>query len=130
MKLLNEIKFDANGLIPAIIQDAADNQVLTLCYMNRDAVAKTLETGLVHVFRRSRGRLMLKGESSGMTQAIQEVSYDCEGNSLLFKVAQKIAACHTGHKTCYFRVYNPKSDTVEIVGKPLFNPDEVYKKKG
>jgi len=130
MKLLAELRFDANGLIPAIVQDAENGEVLTLCYMNREAVTKTLETGLVHVFRRSRGRLMLKGETSGMIQRVKEVFCDCEGNSLLFKVEQEIAACHTGHRTCYFRRYDPEKDVIQTVGSPLFDPAQVYGKKG
>ena len=126
MKLLNELEFDEKGLIPAIIQDASDGQVLTLCHMNREAVAKTLETGLIHVFRRSQGRVMLKGETSGMTQAVTEVYYDCEGNSLLFKVAPKGAACAHGYKTCYYRRYDIHADATTTMGKPLFDPKKVY----
>ena len=96
MELISEVKFDKNGLIPAIIVDVSDNQVLTLCYMNDEALKTTVETGKVHVFRRSKGRLMLKGETSGHTQTVKEVYFDCDGNSLLFKVEQKVAACHAG----------------------------------
>ena len=81
MKLFDALNFNDAGLIPAMIVDAADNRPLTLCYMNRAAIEKTLETGLVHVFRRSKGRLMLKGETSGHTQAVKQVAIDCAGNS-------------------------------------------------
>ncbi|MDD5449719.1 MAG: phosphoribosyl-AMP cyclohydrolase, partial [Candidatus Omnitrophica bacterium] len=99
--MLDQIKFDEKGLIPAIIQDAKSKKVLTLCYMNKEALEKALETGKIHVFRRSKGRLMLKGETSGHVQTVKEFYIDCEGNSLLFMVEQKVAACHAGYFTCY-----------------------------
>jgi len=120
------LHFDEDGLIPAIIFDARDNQPLTLCYMDRAALQKTLETGLVHVFRRSRRRVMLKGETSGHTQRVVEVLVDCEGNSLAIKVEQKVAACHAGYYTCYYRRYDKATDTLEAQGKPVFDPDKVY----
>ncbi len=125
--IISKIKFNDQGLVPAIIQDYKSGAVLTLCYMNQDALEKTLETGLVYVFRRSKGRLMLKGETSGCTQKVKNVYIDCEGNSILFKIAQKRAACHTGYFTCYFRKMT-KSGGLKTEGKPLFDPKEVYKK--
>jgi len=86
MQLLDNIKFDDKGLIPAVIVNVADNRVLTLCFMNRDALEKTIETGKVHVFRRSQNRLMLKGETSGHTQLVEDVFFDCEGKSLVLKL--------------------------------------------
>jgi phosphoribosyl-AMP cyclohydrolase len=80
----------------------------------------------VHVFRRSKGRLMKKGGTSGHTQAVKKIYIDCEGNSLLIRVDQKVAACHTGHFSCYFTRYNPDTGRTETVGEPVFNPDEVY----
>ena len=126
MPLADMLHFDEDGLIPAIIFDARDNQPLTLCYMDRAALQKTLETGLVHVFRRSRRRVMLKGETSGHTQRVVEVLVDCEGNSLAIKVEQKVAACHAGYYTCYYRRYDKATDTLEAQGKPVFDPDKVY----
>jgi len=128
MKLLEQLKFDEKGLIPAIIVDAADGQVLTLCYMTREALQKTLETGMVYVFRRSQNRLMLKGESSGHIQTVKEVRMDCEGKSLTLRVEQKVAACHAGYRTCYFRKYDPKADRIEIVEQQVFDPKSVYGK--
>ena len=125
-EIISKIKFNDQGLVPAIIQDYKSGAVLTLCYMNKDALKKTLETGLVYVFRRSKGRLMLKGETSGCTQSVKSVYIDCEGNSMLFKIAQKRAACHTGYFTCYFRKM-AKSGGLKAEGKPLFDPKEVYK---
>ena len=125
-ELLEKIKFNDKGLIPAIIQDERSKEVLTLCYMNQDALIKTLEEGKVYVFRRSKGRLMLKGETSGCIQTLRSLSIDCEGNSLLFKVDQERAACHEGFFTCYFRQLK-KDGTFEIIGERIFDPKKVYK---
>ncbi|MBN1526773.1 MAG: phosphoribosyl-AMP cyclohydrolase [Candidatus Omnitrophica bacterium] len=126
-KLFELLKFDEKGLIPAIIQDEASGEVLTLCYMNKDALKKTMEEGNVHVFRRSKGRLMLKGETSGCTQKVKSLYIDCEGNSLVFKVEQKRAACHEGYFSCYFRRLD-KDGNVEITAERIFDPKDVYKK--
>lgn len=123
--MLDKIKFDEKGLIPAIIQDAKSKKVLTLCYMNGEALNKTLDEGKIYVFRRSKGKLMLKGETSGHIQAVKEVYIDCEGNSLLFLVEQKVAACHAGYFTCYYRRLNKKGE-LEIAEKMVFNPVKVY----
>ncbi|MBI2495694.1 MAG: hypothetical protein HYW10_03915 [Candidatus Omnitrophica bacterium] len=100
--LLKVLQFGAQGLIPAVVQDAKTRQVLTLCYLNRAALKKSLETGTVHLFRRSQQRLAQKGETSGHIQVIREVRVDCEGKSLLLLVRQRVAACHAGYFTCYF----------------------------
>jgi len=125
-ELLEKIKFNDEGLIPAIIQDEKSKGVLTLCYMNKDALLKTLEEGKIYVFRRSKGRLMLKGETSGCIQKVKSLSLDCEGNSLLFGVDQERAACHEGYFTCYFRRLK-KDGTFEVIGKRIFDPKKVYK---
>ncbi|MDR4509363.1 MAG: phosphoribosyl-AMP cyclohydrolase [Candidatus Brocadiaceae bacterium] len=126
MQLLEKLHFDEKGLIPSIIADVSDGKVLTLCYMNKDAVLKTIETGKVHVFRRSQNRLMIKGETSGHVQTVKKVHFDCEGNSILFAVEQKIAACHAGYKTCFYREYRPETDAIIIEEKRVFDPDNVY----
>jgi len=125
-KLMKCVKFDEKGLVPAIIQDAKSKEVLTLCYMNREALEKTLSEGRVYVFRRSKGRLMLKGETSGCVQKVKSVAIDCEGNSALFGVEQKRAACHAGYFTCYFRKLG-KDGKVKITAKRVFDPAKVYK---
>ncbi len=127
MQLLDSIKFDDKGLIPAVIVNVADNRVLTLCFMNQDALEKTIETGKVHVFRRSQNRLMLKGETSGHTQLVEEIFFDCEGKSLVLKVKQNIAACHTGYMSCYYRKYNNKTGSIEINEERIFDPEKTYK---
>lgn len=125
--MLEALHFDEQGLIPAVIVDKPSGNVLTLCYMNKEALKKTLETGEVYVFRRSRGRVMQKGEISGHTQTVKEIYVDCEGNSLLIKVEQKVAACHLGYFTCYFRKFNPRTKQLEIVEEKVFTPEEAYK---
>ena len=126
MQLLTNLKFDDKGLIPVVIVNVTDNRVLTLCFMNQDALEKTIETGQVHVFRRSKNRLMLKGETSGHTQSVEEVFFDCEGKSLVIKVKQKVAACHAGYMSCYYRKYNDKTDNIEIIEEKVFDPEKTY----
>lgn len=126
MELADALKFDDAGLIPAIIVDSADNRPLTLCYLNREALEKTLETGLVHVFRRSKGRLMIKGETSGHTQAVKSIAADCDGNSIAITVDQKVAACHAGYRSCYYRVFDRESGEFVIEDERIFDPGKVY----
>ena len=126
-RLINLLKFNENGLIPAIVQDHKTKEVLTLCYMNREAIEKTIKERKVYVYRRSKGRLMMKGETSGCIQKVREVSIDCEGNSILFKVDQKMAGCHTGFFTCYFRKLD-KAGNIKTIGKRVFNPEKIYRK--
>ena len=125
-KLIDSIKFDEKGLVPTIIQDEKSKAVLTLCYMNRDALEKTLEDGWVYVYRRSKGAVMMKGETSGCIQKVKSVSIDCEGNSILFMVKQVKAACHAGYFSCYFRKLG-KDGSFKITGKRVFDPKRVYK---
>ncbi|MFP4027040.1 MAG: phosphoribosyl-AMP cyclohydrolase [Candidatus Brocadiia bacterium] len=123
--LLKELNFQ-NGLMPSVIVDAEDGQVLTLCYLSEEALRKTLETGIVHLFRRSKGRLMMKGETSGHTQHLKELRVDCGGKSLVLEVKQKVAACHMGYKSCYYRRYDISEDRLLIDGEKIFDPEDVY----
>ena len=125
-KITELIKFDDKGLVPAIIQDEKTKEVLTLCYMNNEALEKTLTEGKIYVYRRSKGRLMLKGEMSGCIQIVKSMRIDCEGNSILFMVDQERAACHEGYFTCYFRKVS-KDGKIETIGKRIFDPKKVYK---
>lgn len=126
MKFFKDLKFNDNGLIPAVIQDEGTKEVLTLCYLNKEALKKTLEEGCVYVFRRSKNMLMKKGQASGCIQTVKSFYIDCEGNSLLIKVDQKLAGCHEGYFTCYFRrVDKDGNKTISI--KRLFDPKKVYK---
>lgn len=107
-----EIAFE-KGLIPAIIQDFNNNEVLMLAYMNEESFKKTLETGTTWFFSRSRQKLWNKGETSGHFQYVKSISYDCDGDTLLIKVDQIGAACHTGNRTCFYREINIKENIYE-----------------
>jgi phosphoribosyl-ATP pyrophosphohydrolase/phosphoribosyl-AMP cyclohydrolase len=98
-----DLKFDANGLIPVIAQDIYSGRVLMQAYMNEEALEKTLNTGYMHYFSRSRQQLWKKGETSGHIQKVVCGFADCDGDSLLFKVEQTGAACHTGSQSCFYR---------------------------
>ena len=98
----SQLKFDANGLIPAIAQDARTNQVLMLAYMNQQSIEQTLETGYATYFSRSRQALWKKGETSGHTQKLVAMRYDCDHDAMLLTVEQVGPACHTGAKSCFF----------------------------
>lgn len=103
MNILNEIKFDEKGLVPAIVQDFRTGEVLMMAYMNREAVEKTLSSGKANYFSRSRNKPWLKGETSGHFQYIKGIYYDCDMDTILLKVEQVGAACHTGERSCFFR---------------------------
>ena len=116
-----------NGLLPVIAQDAHTGEVLMLAYMNREAWEKTLETGTVHYWSRSRQKLWLKGETSGHTQKVVEIRLDCDLDTLLIKVEQRGgAACHKGYKSCFYR--RLENGTLVVVGERIFDPKEVYQK--
>ena len=124
--LMAVLKFNNQGLVPTVIQDVKTKQVLTLCYLNEAALHKSLDTGTVHLFRRSQQRLMQKGETSGHIQLIKRVTVDCDGKSLLFEVRQRVAACHAGYFTCYFRQLSPAGWLVKK-GRKVFDPNSVYR---
>ncbi len=123
--MIDSVKFDANGLVTAIAQDADNGQVLMLAYMNAESLRMTLETGIMTYWSRSRKKLWLKGESSGHTQKVVEARIDCDGDALLFRVRQEGGACHTGYRSCFYR----KLDGTELVedGEKVFDPETVYK---
>ena len=126
MEILNQLKTDQNGLIPAIIQDDENKEVLMVGYMNREAVRKTLESGRVCFWSRSRQEYWIKGETSGHTQNVRTVAFDCDGDALLIKVEQKGGACHTGYRSCFFREVFPDGNSTRIVGDKVFDPNAVY----
>jgi len=97
------ITFDENGLVPCVVQDWSTGEVLTLAYMNRDALDRTLASGDVHFWSRSRGELWRKGETSGNTQRLRSLRYDCDADALLALVEPAGPACHTGNRTCFYR---------------------------
>lgn len=119
---VNEIKFDEKGLVPAIVQDARSRQVLTLAYMNEESLTKSIETGETYFFSRSRQELWHKGETSGNTQAIHSIRYDCDQDAILVEVIPAGPACHKGDYSCFsshlFKSNSPlKKDRYEMIEK-------------
>lgn len=125
MNIIDIIKYDGSGLVPAVIQDVHSNEVLMVAFMNRDSLQKTLETGRTHFWSRSRQKFWMKGEDSGHTQEVREVLIDCDADCLLLKVEQKVAACHTGFRTCFYRRW--RNGSLETVGQKVFDERDVYK---
>jgi phosphoribosyl-AMP cyclohydrolase len=124
--MLEAIAFNAEGLVPAIAQQHDTGAVLMMAWMNRAAVAETLETGRVCYFSRSRDRLWRKGESSGQAQRLVELRVDCDGDALLLLVDQTGVACHTGRLSCFYRAARPEG-LVEIAA-PQVSPEVLYGK--
>jgi len=98
-----ELKFDERGLIPAVVQDAETGKVLMVAWMDEEALRKTEETGEAHFWSRSRRELWHKGATSGNVQRVQEICVDCDADTLLLLVAPAGPACHTGHRSCFYR---------------------------
>lgn len=116
------LRFDVNGLIPAIAQDAENGQVLMHAYMNAAALARTLETGLAHYYSRSRQRLWRKGEESGHVQRVRAILYDCDQDTLLLQVDQVVAACHTGNRSCFYREFPAAGQEAGAATSRRFEP--------
>ena len=119
------VRFDQSPLVPAVAQDAETGAVLMVAFMNEDALRKTLETGLVHYWSRSRNELWQKGATSGNVQHLDAVYVNCDQNSLLLSVRQVGAVCHDGYPTCYYRRLNPDG-TLETIADRWFDPNEIY----
>lgn len=116
----------AGGLLPAIAQDYDTGEVLMLAYMNAEAWEATLATGEATYYSRSRDRLWVKGKTSGNLQKVKEIRIDCDDDSVLLKVEQiGGAACHTGHRSCFHKKVEDNNSRITIVGKPVFDPEEV-----
>ncbi|ALK06652.1 MAG: phosphoribosyl-AMP cyclohydrolase [Methanosarcina thermophila] len=119
------IDFDSlkteNGLILAIVQDHLSKEVLMCAYMNKEALEKTVETGIAHFWSRSRQQLWKKGETSGHVQKVKEIRIDCDMDSLLLLVEQTGGACHMGYRSCFYRKLDGK-----IIGEKVFEPEDVY----
>lgn len=123
-RALGEIKFDADGLVPAIAQQHDTGEVLMVAWMNRESVRITLTEGRACYWSRSRGKLWRKGESSGQAQRLVELRLDCDGDTVLLMVEQEGVACHTGRRNCFFRAWRD-GGWVEIA-KPLVSPEALY----
>ena len=128
VKLLIILDFSKiqGNLLPVIAQDYKTNEILMMAFANEEAVRRSLETGYAYYYSRSRDVLWKKGETSGHVQEIQRVIIDCDNDSLLFKIKQIGAACHKGFDTCFYNEF--KDGEIKIIGKKIFDPDEVYKK--
>ena len=124
---LTELKFDADGLIPAIAQDAESNRVLMVAWMNPQALMETIETQSAVYWSRSRQKLWRKGEESGHFQQVKDISIDCDGDVVLLKIEQIGGiACHTGRESCFYRVFRQGQwVTIEV---PLKSPKDIYSK--
>lgn len=120
-----ELKYDRHGLVPAIIQDAENREVLMMAYMNAEAFARTVETGYTHFWSRSRNTLWKKGESSGHVQEVRQILYDCDKDTVLIKVIQQgPGACHTGHRSCFYTDISGSE-----ISQKVFSEENVYGKQ-
>ena len=123
--MLEQVKFDPDGLVAALAQDHETGEILMLAWMNRDTLQRTLEKNVMTYWSRSRQEIWVKGQSSGHIQEVMEIRIDCDGDALLFKVKQHGgAACHTGHKSCFHRRYEHARLVTD--SERVFDPDEVY----
>lgn len=125
--LLNAVRFNADGLIPAIAQQHDSKEVLMVAWMNRQALEETLTTRRVCYYSRSRQALWRKGESSGQQQRLKSAAFDCDGDTLLMQVEQTGPACHTGRRSCFY--IEVGDEPASITSEPLIDPDVLYGKK-
>ncbi|MBY0431536.1 MAG: phosphoribosyl-AMP cyclohydrolase [Rhodospirillales bacterium] len=121
---LAALKFNAEGLVPAIAQQHDTGEVLMMAWMNREAVSETLATGRVCYFSRSRGKLWRKGETSGQQQRLREFLVDCDGDTILLKVEQDGVACHTGRRSCFYTAV--RETGLETVAPVMVDPERLY----
>jgi phosphoribosyl-AMP cyclohydrolase len=122
-------KFNDNGLIPAIAQDAQSGQVLMVAYMNCQSLDLTIETGYAVYFSRTRQKLWKKGEESGHIQKVEQILVDCDQDCLLLKVTVKGGQCHAGYQSCFYRALKKgSSKKLEFIAKKAYNPEKIYKK--
>ena len=124
--IIASIKYDTGGLVPAIAQQHDSGEVLMMAWMNIDSIRETLETGRVCYWSRSRQCLWRKGESSGQVQVLKEMQIDCDSDTLLLKVDQTGVACHTGRRSCFFRVV--RDGTLITIAEQLVDPADLYQK--
>ncbi|MEO6337190.1 MAG: phosphoribosyl-AMP cyclohydrolase [Verrucomicrobiota bacterium] len=129
MSFYDKLKFTADGLIPAIVQEQSTGRVLMMAWMNRASLEKTIETGRTYFWSRSRQKFWMKGEESGHTQIVKEVAFDCDGDTLLIQVEQNGAACHEGYKSCFFRSVEGNGGAFKTTEPQLKPPGDIYGKK-
>ena len=122
-------KFDTDGLIPAIAQDARTGQVMMLAYMNREALDLTIQTGCATYFSRSRQKLWKKGEESGHVQKVEQILIDCDQDCLVLKVTVDAGQCHVGYQSCFYRALKKDSSKkLDFIAEKVYDPKEIYKK--
>ena len=119
MSVPENLRYDADGLVPVAVQDFESRAVLMLAFMNREALEHTIATGRVTYWSRSRRKLWVKGETSGFKQFVKAIYVNCESNSLLIEAEQVGAACHEGYRTCYYRRLSPAGDALETVQEQI-----------
>ncbi len=129
MSFYDKLKFTADGLIPAIIQEQSTGRVLMMAWMNRASLESTIATGKTHFWSRSRQKFWMKGESSGHVQVVKDISFDCDGDTLLIQVEQTGAACHEGFKSCFFRSIEGDGTQWKETEPRLETPEQIYGKK-
>ena len=129
MNFCDQLKFNADGLIPAIIQEQTTGRVLMMAWMNRASLEMTLETGKTHFWSRSRQKFWMKGETSGHVQQVKDIAFDCDGDTLLIQVEQIGAACHEGYQSCFFRAAENKGRSFKVTEPQLETPERIYGKK-
>jgi phosphoribosyl-AMP cyclohydrolase len=129
MSFLEKLKFNADGLIPAIIQEQSTGRVLMMAWMNAESIKRSVELGKTVFWSRSRQKYWVKGESSGHVQTIKDVAFDCDGDTLLIQVEQTGAACHEGYKSCFFRSVREEGKSVAETEPQLIKPEQIYGKK-
>lgn len=129
MKFYDLLKFNSEGLIPAIVQEQSTGRVLMMAWMNRPSLEQTLATGRTHFWSRSRQKFWMKGESSGHVQLVKDVAFDCDGDTLLIQVEQTGAACHEGYRSCFFRSARDAGRSVEETEPRLQDPAAIYGKQ-
>ena len=129
MTFYDKLKFDSNGLIPAIIQEHGSGRVLMMAWMNRASLEKTVATGKTHFWSRTRQAFWMKGETSGHTQEVKRIAFDCDGDTLLIQVEQIGAACHEGYRSCFFRSVEEDGARFKIDEEQLETPEQIYGKK-
>lgn len=129
MKSLDQLKWNSDGLIPAIIQDHTNGRVLMMAWMNRASLEKTIETKRTFFWSRSRQKFWMKGESSGHVQVVKDIAFDCDGDTLLISVEQTGAACHEGYRSCFFRTLGETGDHSIVTEPQLETPESIYGKK-
>jgi phosphoribosyl-AMP cyclohydrolase len=125
MSFYDKLKFNSDGLIPAIVQDQSNGRVLMMAWMNRASLEKTVETGKTHFWSRSRKKFWMKGEESGHVQQVRDIACDCDGDTLLIQVEQTGAACHEGYRSCFFRSIEGREGD-RITEEQLKRPAEIY----